>query len=78
MSLISIDLGSTNVKVMAYDHSFKKIWQGSRAVEYDRSGKFVEFDAEVYFDDLAQMLSAKRACRLSMVLSVANMVNCMT
>lgn len=56
MSLISIDLGSTNVKVMAYDHSFKKIWQGSRAVEYDRSGKFVEFDAEVYFDDLAQML----------------------
>ena len=56
MSLISIDLGSTNVKVMAYDHNFKKVWQGSRAVEYDRDGKFVEFDAEVYFDDLAQML----------------------
>ncbi len=56
MSLISIDLGSTNVKVMAYDHAFKKVWQGSRAVVYERDGKFVEFNAETYFEDLAQML----------------------
>ena len=56
MCLISIDLGSTNVKVMAYDHTFKRIWQSSRGVTYRREGKFVEFDAETYFDDLAQML----------------------
>ena len=56
MSLVSIDLGSTNVKVMAYDHTFKKVWQASRTVVYDRNGKFVEFNAEDYYDDLAQML----------------------
>lgn len=57
MCLISIDLGSTNVKVMAYDHSFNKVWEGSRAVEYERDGKFVTFDAEVYFEDLAEMIA---------------------
>ena len=57
MSLISIDLGSTNVKVMAYNHAFQKVWEGSRAVVYERDGKFVEFNAEAYFDDLAQMLN---------------------
>ena len=56
MNLISIDLGTTNVKVMAYDRSFRKLWSGSRAVHYQRNGKFVEFDAQAYFDDLAAML----------------------
>lgn len=56
MNLISIDLGSTNVKVMAYDSAFRKLWSGSRAVVYERNGKFVEFDAEVYYNDLAAML----------------------
>ena len=56
MNLISIDLGSTNVKVMAYDSQFNKLWSGSRAVVYERDGKFVEFDAEVYYNDLAAML----------------------
>lgn len=56
MSLVSIDLGTTNMKVQAYDHSFKKLWSTSRAVEYARAGKFVEFDAELYFDTLAGML----------------------
>ena len=56
MSLVSIDLGTTNMKVQAYDHAFKKLWSASRAVVYDREGKFVEFDAEKYFDDLAAML----------------------
>lgn len=56
MRFVSIDLGSTNVKVMAYDHTFKKIWENSRAVQYLREGKFVEFNAEDYFGDLAQIL----------------------
>lgn len=56
MNLISIDLGTTNVKVMAYDCGFRKLWSGSRAVHYQRDGKFVEFDPETYFDDLAAML----------------------
>ena len=56
MNLISIDLGSTNVKVMAYDTNFRRLWSGSRGVQYQRDGKFVEFDAEAYYNDLAAML----------------------
>ncbi len=56
MNLISIDLGSTNVKVMAYDSQFNKLWSSSRGVQYVRDGKFVEFDANAYYDDLAAML----------------------
>lgn len=56
MSLVSIDLGTTNVKLVAYNHSFQKVWEISRAVEYERNGKFVEFNAETYFADLVQML----------------------
>ena len=56
MRLVSIDLGSTNLKVMAYNQNFERVWETSRAVEYDRNGKFVEFNAETYFDDLADML----------------------
>lgn len=57
MNLISIDLGSTNVKVMAYNAEFNKLWSSSRAVQYQRDGKYVEFDAEAYYNDLAAMLN---------------------
>ena len=56
MNLISIDLGSTNLKVMAYNAQFQKLWSSSRAVQYQRDGKFVEFDAQVYYNDLVAML----------------------
>lgn len=56
MRIISVDLGTTNVKVMAYDQMFRKVWSSSRAVIYKRNGKFVEFDAVVYFDYLAGIL----------------------
>ncbi len=75
MSLIAIDLGSTNVKVVAYDNDFCKLWEASRIVHYFRDGKIVEFDTEVYFDDLVGILkdlsssgrvSLQGSCRIAL------------
>ena len=53
---IGIDLGSTNMKAAIYDKNFTLIDRQSRPVEYIRENGFVEFNAEVYCADLAELL----------------------
>lgn len=53
---IGIDLGSTNMKAAIYDKDFALIDRQSRPVTYIRENGFVEFDAEGYCADLAELL----------------------
>lgn len=57
MLFIGVDLGSTNIKATAYDEAFHFLGRESVPVTYVRSGPVVEFDAEVYYDSLLEILS---------------------
>ena len=54
---IGVDLGSTNIKAAIYDESFRLADRQSRPVEYIRDNGFVEFDAEVYVQELLTLLA---------------------
>ncbi len=54
---IGIDLGSTNIKAALYDESLVLKGRKSIPVSYIRENGFVEFDAEVYFENLINLLS---------------------
>ena len=60
MSLISVDLGTTNIKVIVYDNNLKALSEKSANVEYIREGDIVEFNAEQYFDILSGLI--KNCC----------------
>lgn len=53
---IGIDLGSTNIKAAIYDRDLKLVSRQSRPVTYLRSSEFVEFDAEEYYNQLAELI----------------------
>jgi len=55
-SFISIDLGTTNIKAVVYDGSFREASSVSIKVNYDRKGDFVEFDAEEYWHVCARCI----------------------
>ena len=59
---LGIDLGTTNMKAALYDEQMRPIDSESMPVRYDRTDGFVEFDADVCFDALIDMLGtlAKR------------------
>ena len=61
MSFISIDLGTTNIKVAAYDDQLNELAIESDGVEYFRSGDMVEFDAKEYFSQIKETIS--RCCK---------------
>ena len=68
MFYIGIDLGTTNIKAAAYDDDMRLISRRSLPVEYVRSGKNVEFDAEEYFGSIISLLDGlgvSGECRLS-------------
>lgn len=54
---IGVDLGSTNIKAAVYDKSMGLIDRQSLPVDYIREHGFVEFDAEIYCNDLIRLLS---------------------
>ncbi len=54
---IGIDLGSTNMKAALYDSDLRLISRKGRPVTYIRENGFVEFDPELYFDTLVDLLS---------------------
>ena len=56
MSYISIDLGTTNIKVAFYDKKINLISDRSENVEYFSEGDWVEFDAEQYFDTVTSLI----------------------
>ena len=50
MVIISVDLGTTNIKAAAFDRRLAVLGSFSRSVEYQNSGDRVEFSPEDYFD----------------------------
>jgi xylulokinase len=63
MGFISIDLGTTNIKVAAYDDQLNPLCIESENVVYLRESDYVEFDAEEYFKMVLAAL--KRCCQKS-------------
>lgn len=56
MGIVSIDLGTTNVKVALYDNALQQLSMVSRTVSYLSSDEIVEFDAEGYFDLVIELI----------------------
>lgn len=56
MCIISVDLGTTNIKVIAYDKSLKQLSEVSSNISYFKDGNTVEFDAEKYFEILIKLI----------------------
>lgn len=56
MYFISIDLGTTNIKISCYDSSLKVLATKSENVVYERNGDFVEFDAEAYYKMVTRLV----------------------
>ncbi|WP_222708716.1 L-fuculokinase [Paenibacillus sp. N3.4] len=61
--MIAIDLGTTNIKVAAYNNSLQLLFMESENVAYLRNGDRVEFDAEQYFETVSSAI--KRCCAKS-------------
>jgi len=53
---IGVDLGSTNIKAAIYDSQMELIDRQSLPVSYIRENGFVEFDTELYFSNLTELL----------------------
>ncbi|HHT47737.1 MAG TPA: hypothetical protein GXZ98_00370 [Firmicutes bacterium] len=56
MAFISIDLGTTNIKVAIFDDQLRSLVLSSHEVKYDRRGDLVEFDVENYVSQIAAMI----------------------
>jgi sugar (pentulose or hexulose) kinase len=59
MAILAVDLGTTNIKVAAYDDRLRQRAIESAGVSYLRDGDLIEFNAEDYF---LGVLSAIRRC----------------
>ena len=55
---IGVDLGSTNIKAAVYDRDMNLVDRQSLPVEYIRENGFVEFDAQVYFNKLVELVGS--------------------
>jgi len=66
---IGVDLGSTNIKAAIYSKDLKLVDRQSRPVSYIRDNGFVEFDAELYFQDLVGLLA--QMCKQNGVTEIA-------
>ena len=55
-NILSIDLGTTNVKTAVYDRSLNELGIESEAVSYNSEGDFVEFDPEAYFQSIVRLI----------------------
>jgi len=56
MSYISVDLGTTNIKVAVYDKKLSPLSIKSKSVEYINEGDIVEFDPDQYFDTVLSLI----------------------
>lgn len=57
MSYLTIDLGTTNTKVILYNDNLKPLSERSAQVFYQKQDIRVEFDAEKYFDSVVRLIS---------------------
>ncbi len=58
MYYIGVDLGSTNIKVAIYTEDMQLVDRQSYPVEYIRQGGFVEFDGELYCQNLLKLMGS--------------------
>ncbi|MDR1132808.1 MAG: hypothetical protein LBL05_01525 [Synergistaceae bacterium] len=56
MGILSIDLGTTNIKAAYYSDDFLEQVIISHPVAYEKNGATVEFSAEIYFDTVVGLL----------------------
>lgn len=61
MNIISVDLGTTNIKTAVYDQTLQMLHLLSEPVTYQKNGDFVEFDAEQYFSLVLSMIQKAAA-----------------
>lgn len=61
MNIISIDLGTTNVKVSIYDQSLHPLTTLSEPVHYFRNHDIVEFDCHSYFSTIESLIKKAAA-----------------
>lgn len=61
MNIISVDLGTTNIKTAIYDQTLQMLHLLSEPVTYQKNGDFVEFDAEQYFSLVLSMIQKAAA-----------------
>lgn len=58
MGIIAIDLGTTNIKVASYTNALASVALESHNVSYIKKNGFVEFDAELYFSDIIDLIAS--------------------
>ena len=58
MYFIGVDLGSTNIKVAIYNNAMKLVDRQSYPVEYIRKNGFVEFDADLYCQNIMKLIGS--------------------
>ncbi len=58
MSIIAIDLGTTNIKVASYTENLQFIALENHAVSYLNENGFIEFEAEDYFNNVVNLIKA--------------------
>ena len=56
MGFIAIDLGTTNIKVAAYNNNLRSLNAKSTKVDYFRKDNWVEFDADEYYRILSKTI----------------------
>ena len=56
MGIITVDLGTTNIKVASYTNALVPVAIESHNVSYIKENGFIEFDAELYFSDIAALI----------------------
>lgn len=56
MGILSVDLGTTNIKVALFDEALEPLATVSHTVAYEKSGDRVEFSATRYFDDVLALM----------------------
>ena len=63
MGFISIDLGTTNIKVAAFDDQLNMLHMVSENVQYIRNNEMIEFDADQYYATIEKAIAT--CCQVS-------------
>lgn len=56
MGFISIDLGTTNIKAILFTDDLEQVFEISETVKYIKTGKYVEFSAEKYANNVLGLI----------------------
>lgn len=72
MNFLTIDLGTTNIKVGCYNSTLDQLSMQSVAVNYHRDGSKVEFDPEEYFTGI--LTAMKNCIRIARISEISRIV----